>query len=136
MTRTSTEKQRKEGMLIPRRRVQGGRIAVIEFKQILCPVDFSESSIQSVTHAAALARWYEARLTVLHVVPTFEPMQIRGLLGEPVPVPQVSRDDVLEEMRRALDLSAVSPDATVIAETGNPAKTIVDHAVSNGTDLI
>ena len=109
---------------------------MIEFKQVLCPVDFSEFSMRSVIHAAALARWYEARLTVLHVVPTFEPVQIRGILGEPVPVPQVSREEVLEEMRRALDLSAVSPDATVIAEPGNPSKTIVDHALSNGTDLI
>ena len=109
---------------------------MIEFKQILCPLDFSESSIRSVTHAAALASWYQAQLTVLHVVPTFEPVQIRGILGESVPMPQVSREEVLEEMRRALDLAAVSPDATVIAEPGYPSKTIVDHALSNATDLI
>jgi hypothetical protein len=48
---------------------------VVEFKQILCPVDLSESSVHSLAHAAALTRWYDARLTVLHVVPTFDPVR-------------------------------------------------------------
>ena len=110
--------------------------AVIEFKQILCPVDFSESSIRSFAHAAALARWYDAQLTVLHVVPTFEPLLIRGQLGETIHVPQVSREQVLEEMRQALHLDAASPDARVAAEPGDAPTTIVDQALSTGTDLI
>lgn len=32
---------------------------VIDFKHILCPVDFSDSSARSLDHVAALARWYE-----------------------------------------------------------------------------
>jgi nucleotide-binding universal stress UspA family protein len=52
--------------------------AAIEFKQIVCPVDFSESSVRAFAYAAAFARWYDAQLTVLHVVPTFEPLQVRG----------------------------------------------------------
>ena len=109
---------------------------MIDFKQILCPVDFSESSVRSLAHAAAFARWYEAELTVLHVVPSFEPMQVRGHLGDPVYVNQMSREHVLEEMRRSLDLGTVSPDARVIAEPGDTPTTIVDQARSNGTDLI
>lgn len=38
---------------------------MIEFKQIICPVDFSESSLHALAYAAALARWYDAQLTVL-----------------------------------------------------------------------
>jgi nucleotide-binding universal stress UspA family protein len=109
---------------------------VIEFTRILCPIDFSESSMRSFAHAVALARWYEAQLTVLHVVPTFEPVQIRGHVGEPVHVPQVSREQVLEEMRRALGVATVSPDATVVAESGDTPTTIVDQALSSGADLI
>lgn len=109
---------------------------VIEFTRILCPIDFSESSMRSFAHAVALARWYEAQLTVLHVVPTFEPVQIRGHAGEPVHVPQVSREQVLEEMRRALGVATVSPDANVVAEPGDTPTTIVDQALSSGTDLI
>lgn len=109
---------------------------MIEFKQILCPVDLSEPSKRAFAHAAALATWYGAQLTVLHVVPTFEPMQIRGHLGEPVYVHQVSREQVLEEMRRSLDLETVSPKARVVAEAGDARATIVDHALSNESDLI
>ncbi|MQA31794.1 MAG: universal stress protein, partial [Luteitalea sp.] len=53
---------------------------MIDFTQVLCPVDFSESSTRALAHAATLARWYEAQLTVLHVVPTFDPVQVRGEL--------------------------------------------------------
>ena len=82
---------------------------MIEFKQILCPVDFSESSVRALAYAAALARWYDAQLTVLHVVPTFEPMQVRGDLGEPVRVvTPMPREQVLEEMSRSLNLAALS----------------------------
>jgi hypothetical protein len=49
---------------------------VIEFRQIICPVDFSESSVRSLACAAAIARWYDAQLTVLHVVPAFDSMQV------------------------------------------------------------
>jgi len=58
---------------------------VIDFRHILCPIDLSESSIGPLVHAARLARWYDARLTVLHVVPAFDPVQVpSGVLGEPV----------------------------------------------------
>ena len=111
--------------------------AVIEFKQIICPVDFSESSVRALAYAAAFARWYDAHLTVLHVVPTFDAMQVRGDLGDPVRVvTPMPRDQVLTEMSRSLNLAAVSPRATPIAEAGDPQATIIDQAVSTKADLI
>ena len=110
---------------------------MIEFKQIICPVDFSESSVRALAHAAALARWYDAQLTVLHVVPTFEAMQVRGDLGEPIRVvTPMPREQVLEEMSRSLNLAALSPRATPIAESGDPQATIIDQALSKKADLI
>jgi nucleotide-binding universal stress UspA family protein len=110
---------------------------VIEFKQIVCPVDFSESSVSALAHAAALAQWYNAQLTVLHVVPTFEPMQVRGDLGDPIQiVTPMPREQVLEEMSRTLNLSVVSPRATPVAEQGDPRSTIIDQAISKKADLI
>jgi nucleotide-binding universal stress UspA family protein len=110
---------------------------VIEFKQIICPVDFSESSVRALAYAAALTRWYDAHLTVLHVVPTFESMQVRGDLGDPVRVvTPMPREQVLAEMSRSLSLAAVSPRATPIAEAGDPQATIIDQAVSKKADLI
>ena len=40
---------------------------MIEIKRVLCPVDFSECSRRAFARAVALARWYQAQLTVLHV---------------------------------------------------------------------
>ena len=56
---------------------------MIEFKQILCPVDFSDTSSRALVHAAALARWHGAHLTVLHVAPTFEPAQVGDCSAKP-----------------------------------------------------
>jgi nucleotide-binding universal stress UspA family protein len=42
---------------------------MIQINRILCPVDFSAFSKRAFAQAAALARWYKAHLTVLHVSP-------------------------------------------------------------------
>jgi nucleotide-binding universal stress UspA family protein len=56
---------------------------------ILCPVDFSDFSRHAVAHAVALAKWYGARLTLLHVwsaapppMPYGEAPAMLGLLPE------------------------------------------------------
>lgn len=43
---------------------------MIQITRILCPVDLSEISRRALEHATVLARWYDARLTVLYVVPS------------------------------------------------------------------
>lgn len=45
----------------------------IQIERILCPTDFSEFSARALRHATALARRFEARLTVLHVIPQWLP---------------------------------------------------------------
>ena len=110
---------------------------MIEFKHVLCPVDFTESSIRALAHAAALTRWYGAKLTVLHVVPTFDPMQVRAGLGGPVQVVNpVTREQVLEEMQGLLERAGVSPEAHLIAQAGDAPTTIVDQALTTRADLI
>jgi len=39
----------------------------VSIERVLCPIDFSDISHHALTHAAAIARWYEARLTLLYV---------------------------------------------------------------------
>jgi nucleotide-binding universal stress UspA family protein len=110
---------------------------MIEFKRILCPIDFSDSSIRSLAHAAALANWYDAQLTVLHVVPTFEPLPVRGDFGEPVQlVNPVSREEVLEELRRAVERTTVRQTPTLATEAADSSTTIVEQALSMDVDLI
>jgi nucleotide-binding universal stress UspA family protein len=43
-------------------------IAPAVFKRILCPVDFSDSSMHALNYAMSLAQEADARLTVLHVM--------------------------------------------------------------------
>jgi nucleotide-binding universal stress UspA family protein len=110
---------------------------VVEFTRILCPVDFSESSTRALVHGAALARWYEAQLTVLHVVPTFDPVQVRAELGVPVQfVDPVSREQVVTELRQLLQRAGYSADAGLVAEAGDASTTIVDQALAIRADLI
>ena len=46
---------------------------MLRLERILCPVDFSEPARRALQHAGAIARWYRARLSVVHVLPTFVP---------------------------------------------------------------
>jgi nucleotide-binding universal stress UspA family protein len=112
---------------------------VIEFRQILCPVDLSEASSRALTYAAALSRWYDAALTVLYVVPTFDPMPVPSpsLAGAVQMIHPPSRDEVLAEMRRVVESAGAAPlDPTIAAEAGDPVRTIVDRALTTSTDLV
>jgi nucleotide-binding universal stress UspA family protein len=112
---------------------------VIKFKQILCPTDLSEASVPSLTYAAAFAVWYGARLTVLHVVPTFEPITVGpgAFYGPLQTVLPLSRDEVLGEMRRITDSAGIgSIHANLSAQEGDPTKTIVEQALATAADLV
>jgi nucleotide-binding universal stress UspA family protein len=112
---------------------------VVEFTHILCPTDLSESSRRPLTYAAALARWYSAQLTVLYVVPTFDPMPVRSrsLEGPVQMVYPVSREEALEELRRVVDdAGAGAIDTTLTAQAGDPSRTIVDQALAVRADLV
>ena len=112
---------------------------MVEFRNILCPIDLSDVSSRPLAYATAFARWYEARLTVLHVVPTFDPMQIRsGALGDPVRILYpMTRDEILSELRRAVDAAGAGTlDVALATDAGDAAATIVDHAVRMATDLL
>ena len=40
---------------------------MVEIRRLLCPVDFSDVSRHALDHAAAIAGWYDATVTALHV---------------------------------------------------------------------
>ena len=88
---------------------------MIKFTSILCPTDLSDASMRSLTYAAALADWYDAQLTILHVVPTFDPMEVRpGTIGgAPQTVYPPSRDEVMGFKRLVIETrSRLGSDAT------------------------
>jgi nucleotide-binding universal stress UspA family protein len=107
-----------------------------EIKRILCPVDFSETSAHAIEQAIALARWYKAGITALHVyTPIFMPVP-----GLPVPEQRVSdaetqraRDQTSAWFRAAVD-RGISVD--VLVDVGQPAAHILARAAGLSADLI
>src|SRR3970040_355179 len=125
---------------IHRRAVPPGGPVVITFKHVLCPIDMSEPSLRPLAYAAGFARWYNARLTVLHVVPTFDPIPVHpGALEAPVRIVYpMSREDVVGALQRTVEGAGVEvPDMDIAAEAGGgvPAA-IVDQAVARAADLL
>jgi nucleotide-binding universal stress UspA family protein len=55
---------------------------MIQIANVLCPVDFSEFSRHALDHAAAIAGWYEARLTILHVFQNRPAMDLPPMILE------------------------------------------------------
>jgi nucleotide-binding universal stress UspA family protein len=64
------------------------------FERILCPIDFSDISRHALSHAAAIAHWYEARLTLLYVF-----VNLPALDLPPVVLEDSDRERLLGQMR-------------------------------------
>lgn len=105
------------------------------FTHVLCPVDLSDSSAHALTHAAVVAGWSAADLTLQHVyVPLF--VAVPGL---PPPVDRVSPPElarVENEIRRFAKESGILPDTPIVVDVGRPAESIVARAVRDTCDLI
>lgn len=110
---------------------------MIEVRSILCPIDFSDFSRRALAHATALARWYDARMTVLYVssltpaVAGFPPMI------SPITLEPLDRERLLEEMRSFAEpaLSAGVKTDFMIRE-GPAAPEIVEQARVGHADLV
>jgi nucleotide-binding universal stress UspA family protein len=68
---------------------------MIRIAHVLCPVDFSEISQHALDHAAAIARWYEARLTLLYVFANLPTMDLPPLVLE-----DADRERLMSDLRR------------------------------------
>jgi len=70
-------------------------------ERILCPVDFSEGSRHAIDHAVALAHWYGAAVTALHVCP---PLALAPYIDSRVhPLGLGRPKEDLERLRRELE---------------------------------
>lgn len=109
---------------------------MISFTTIVCPTDLSELSLPALAHAAQLARWYGARVSVLHVTSSL--LDEHPSLSETAALPtrpadrEAPDDDVKAHVQQALE--GVAFDVTVVA--GKAAPRIVEHAERIGADLI
>lgn len=107
-------------------------------KHVLCPIDLSELSIRALVYAGAVAEWYGSELTVLHVVPSFEPMEVRaGALFDPVRfVYPMTREQIEERLRDAVRAAGITSAVNCVAEAGEPPAVIVNHTLATSADLI
>lgn len=108
-------------------------------KRILCPVDLSERSIEPLKYAAAVQQWYGGCVTILHVVPTFDAVEMHaGDWFDPVSVAYpMPREKVIDCMRQAVAAARI-PEAhlTYEIEAGEPAAAIVNRALALSADVI
>jgi nucleotide-binding universal stress UspA family protein len=105
---------------------------VIELGHILCPVDFSEFSERALHHAMAMARWYDARLTVLHIFVNLPTLDV-----PPITLNDSDRRELLTEMRRLA--GQPPPDLSIdflVREAPDVRRDILDQAEALKADLL
>jgi nucleotide-binding universal stress UspA family protein len=111
---------------------------MVALKNILVATDFSEPSGVAMTYGRDLARSYNARLHVLHVV---EDVTMRYASEVGFAVPQL-QDDLEEAARRDLAAQITDDDRqtltliTAVESAPNIAEAIVKYAKANEIDLI
>ena len=87
----------------------------IQIERILCPTDFSVFSERALRHATALARRFEARLTVLHVIPQWTPYTHAPVY---FPAPMLANPSLCRHVEEDLrELAAPAIKAGVAVET-------------------
>ena len=104
--------------------------------RILCPVDFSEASSHAIDHATAIARWYKASITALHVYdPTLMPVPGLPPGKDRLPEPVLNR--VQAEVAACFEgAKRLGVGVDVQITTGRPASDILECAMALAANLI
>lgn len=103
-------------------------------RRVLVPFDFSVASRSALQHAGELARAYDARLAVLHVIDA----PARSVPGRPTHSPMSVAQARTRSAGVALaaEVQAAGVQATVHVAAGDPSLAVVAFAEQSGTDLI
>jgi nucleotide-binding universal stress UspA family protein len=110
---------------------------VHDFTRILCPIDFSDTSLRALTYATAFATWYGARLEVLHVVPAFEIGAPAAGGGARDPRTPLSREEIITAIRQSLQATGATDLQTqALAEEGHAHELIARRVQAQPPDLL
>jgi nucleotide-binding universal stress UspA family protein/CBS domain-containing protein len=103
------------------------------FRNILCPVDFDDSSMYALESAAELARQSDGTVFVLHVVPMIVPP-----LGMPVYVQlyEGQRQAAVTKLEEIARKRLAGLKYELVTEMGDPAPVILRTATRAGADLV
>ena len=73
---------------------------MVSINRILCPIDFSDFSLDALRHGLRLAQWYSAQLTLFHVYQVSQPVPVEGLPGSVPVFVDVDPNKMAEDVRR------------------------------------
>lgn len=113
----------------------------LKIQRILCPTDFSDFSQRALERAVRLARWFDARITLLHVIPPI-PWALPAhasvpYVAMPADLLRTVREEVEKELRRfARPFLEEGVPVETRLEDGDPARVIQKVAESLPAGLI
>lgn len=113
---------------------------MVKLKRILFPTDFSDNSRYALEHAIAMAKAFEARLFVLHVVDTYEfppDLMLHHLALEPKRVTEAFVKEAEGKMKAlAARARRAGLESTTVVLTGKPFTEIIAFAREKRMHLI
>jgi nucleotide-binding universal stress UspA family protein len=111
-----------------------------EIRQILCPIDFSDTARHALGHAAAVARWYDARVVGLHVIPppiVPPPSVLLSAAPETFALSEADRGMVRLRLNDWLtNVAGAEVKTEAMVDDGSAAAVILDQAERLHADLI
>jgi nucleotide-binding universal stress UspA family protein len=135
--RVVVEVDRKDERLLLESATAAAPRSPFELKQVLVPFDFSPCSRKALQYALAFAKHFQARLTLLHVIPTnyFIGSEF-GPIDFPLPEKELRQGSERELAAvAAREVGTATPVQTVVRQ-GQPVQEIVRFAGEAEIDLI
>jgi nucleotide-binding universal stress UspA family protein len=104
-------------------------------KKILVPTDFSPSSDRAMEHAVLMARAFQARILLIHVVEifTYSVSDTLQVMDHSAALKAIA-EPLLENAREKIEKAGLSIETVLL--TGNPYREILDAARRSGVDMI
>ena len=128
-------------MTVPRRHPDAVPAGPVLYKRILCPVDFSESSLHALKYAISMAQEADKRLTVVHVVAhefeNADDMASISDAGMTIDSFVKQREEALR--RRLQEAVAIAPEFCSVESLmthGKPWREVLRIAIERQSDLI
>jgi nucleotide-binding universal stress UspA family protein len=111
---------------------------MVSINRILCPIDFSDFSLDALRHGLVLAQWYSAQLTLFHVYQVSHPLPVEGIPGTVPALAGADPDKLAEEVRRfcAPLLGSSGRGVQIVVRPGDAAKEIRKEAERLPSDLV
>ena len=111
---------------------------MVSINRILCPIDFSDFSLDALRHGLGLAQWYTAQLTLFHVYQVFQAPPVEGISGSVPVFVDVDPNKIADEVRRfcAPLLGPSGQSVEIVVRPGDAAKEIRKEAERLPFDLL